>query len=65
MMQYSKVEISGVNTRDLKALSEDKKMELLAKVKQGDKKGEGRAYSGKPSPCFKRDSEIHVKRDTS
>ena len=37
MMQYSKVEISGVNTRDLKVLSEDKKMELLVKVKQGDK----------------------------
>lgn len=46
MMQYSKVEISGVNTRDLKVLSEDKKMELLAKVKQGDKKARDELIRG-------------------
>ncbi len=46
MMQYSKVEISGVNTRDLKVLSEDKKMELLAKVKQGDKKARDELIQG-------------------
>ncbi len=36
-MQYNKVEISGVNTASLKILSEEKKLELLKKVKQGDK----------------------------
>lgn len=36
-MQYNKVEISGVNTSKLKVLSEDKKMELLKRVKAGDK----------------------------
>lgn len=36
-MQYNKVEISGVNTSKLKVLSEEKKMELLNKIKQGDK----------------------------
>lgn len=46
MMQYSKVEISGFNTRDLIVLSEDKKMELLAKVKQGDKKARDELIQG-------------------
>lgn len=36
-MQYNKVEISGVNTAKLKVLSEDKKIELLKKMKNGDK----------------------------
>lgn len=36
-MQYNKVEISGVNTAKLKVLSEDKKTELLKKMKNGDK----------------------------
>ena len=36
-MQYNKVEISGVNTASLKILSEEKKLELLKKIKEGDK----------------------------
>lgn len=36
-MQYNKVEISGVNTKDLKVLSEEKKTELLKKVRNGDR----------------------------
>ncbi len=36
-MQYNKVEISGVNTSKLKVLSEEKKTELLKKVRNGDK----------------------------
>lgn len=36
-MQYNKVEISGVNTNDLKVLTEAEKQELLKKAKNGDK----------------------------
>lgn len=36
-MQFNKVEISGVNTSKLKVLSEEKKTELLKKIKEGDK----------------------------
>ena len=36
MVQSGKVEICGVNTAKLKVLSEDKKTELLARVKKGD-----------------------------
>lgn len=35
-MQYNKVEICGVNTADLKLLSEDEKMALLRRVREGD-----------------------------
>lgn len=35
-MQYNKVEICGVNTSKLKVLTEDEKMELLRRVKNGD-----------------------------
>ena len=35
-MYFIKVEISGVNTSKLKVLKEAEKMELLARVKQGD-----------------------------
>ncbi|MGN0701317.1 MAG: RNA polymerase sporulation sigma factor SigG [Oscillospiraceae bacterium] len=35
-MYFNKVEISGVNTSKLKVLREHEKMELLAKIKQGD-----------------------------
>lgn len=35
-MQYNKVEICGVNTSKLKVLTEDQKMELLRRVKNGD-----------------------------
>ena len=37
VMQFNKVEISGVNTSKLKVLSEEKKTELLKKIKAGDK----------------------------
>ena len=36
-MQYSKVEICGVNTAKLKVLKEKEKMELLRRVRQGDR----------------------------
>ena len=36
-MQFNKDEISGVNTSKLKVLSEEKKTELLKKIKAGDK----------------------------
>ncbi len=35
-MQYSKVEICGVNTAKLKLLKEKEKMELLRRIRQGD-----------------------------
>ena len=37
-MQYSKVEICGVNTSKLPVLKEKEKTELLKRVKNGDKK---------------------------
>ena len=37
-MQYNKVEISGVNTNELKTLKESEKLELLKKAHSGDKK---------------------------
>lgn len=36
-MQYGKVEISGVNTNDLRVLSESEKLELLKRARCGDK----------------------------
>ena len=35
-MYYNKVEICGVNTSDLKVLTDDQKRALLIKVKEGD-----------------------------
>ena len=37
-MYYNKVEISGVNTSQLKVLKESEKTELLKKIKDGDRK---------------------------
>lgn len=45
-MQYNKVEISGVNTDDLIVLKESEKMELLRRVKQGDKKAREQLING-------------------
>ena len=35
-MYYNKVEICGVNTSDLKVLSDEEKRELLLRTRQGD-----------------------------
>lgn len=45
-MQYNKVEISGVNTAELPVLKEAKKLELLKKVKEGDKKAREELING-------------------
>lgn len=45
-MQYNKVEISGVNTDDLVILKEAEKMELLKRVKTGDKKAREQLING-------------------
>jgi RNA polymerase sporulation-specific sigma factor len=45
-MQYNKVEICGVNTSKLKVLTEKEKMELLRRVKEGDKKARDELISG-------------------
>lgn len=37
-MQFNKVEICGINTNKLKVMSDDEKIRLLRRVKQGDKK---------------------------
>lgn len=42
-MQYGKVEICGVNTANLKVLSEERKRELLNIIKHGDEKESKRA----------------------
>ncbi len=45
-MYYSKVEICGVNTSNLKTLSSDEKRELLIKSKNGDTKARERLIDG-------------------
>ncbi len=45
-MQFNKVEICGVNTSNLKVLKEKEKMELLAKIKDGDMKARDELISG-------------------
>ncbi len=45
-MQYNKVEISGINTADLKVLSESETRELLIKTKQGDKAARDKLIRG-------------------
>ncbi len=45
-MQYNKVEISGVNTGDLKVLTEDEKLELLSRARNGDKKAREELING-------------------
>ena len=46
MVSCGKVEICGVNTAKLKVLSEEKKTELLAKVKQGDEQAREELING-------------------
>lgn len=45
-MYYNKVEISGVNTSQLKVLKESEKMELLQKIKNGDMNAREELISG-------------------
>ena len=45
-MQYSKVEISGVNTNELKVLTEQQKLELLQRTRNGDKKARDELIKG-------------------
>ncbi len=45
-MQFSKVEICGVNTANIKVLKEKEKMELLLRIKQGDKKARDELING-------------------
>lgn len=45
-MQYSKVEICGVNTAKLKVLKEKEKIELLKKIKEGDAAARDKLISG-------------------
>ena len=45
-MQFNKVEICGVNTAKLKVLKESQKIELLKKVKEGDKNARDELVNG-------------------
>ena len=45
-MQYNKVEISGVNTDELTVLKESEKIELLKRIKQGDKQAREQLIKG-------------------
>ena len=45
-MQYGKVKICGVNTSELKLLSEKEKIELLKKVKEGSKSAREKLING-------------------
>lgn len=45
-MQYSKVEICGINTSELKVLKESEKMELLRKAHNGDKEARDKLING-------------------
>ena len=46
MQYYNKVEICGINTSELKTLSEKEKMELLKKAQSGDKKARDKLVFG-------------------
>jgi RNA polymerase sporulation-specific sigma factor len=45
-MYYNKVEISGINTADLKVLKEAEKMQLLEKIKDGDMRAREELING-------------------
>ena len=45
-MQYSKVEICGVNTAKLKVLKEKEKLELLKRIKEGDSRARDELING-------------------
>lgn len=45
-MQFSKVEICGVNTANLKVLKEKEKLELLARIKDGDMRAREELING-------------------
>ncbi len=45
-MQYEKVKISGINTSELKTLSEKEKIKLLKLIKNGDKKAREKLING-------------------
>lgn len=45
-MQYNRVEICGINTSKLKVLKESEKVELLKRVKQGDKRAREELING-------------------
>lgn len=45
-MAFCKVEICGVNTAKLKTIKEKEKMELLARIKQGDKSARDKLVNG-------------------
>ena len=45
-LQYNRVEICGINTSKLKVLKESEKVELLKRVKQGDKRAREELISG-------------------
>ena len=45
-MQYSKVEICGVDTSKLRVLKEKEKLELLKKIREGDKSAREKLING-------------------
>lgn len=45
-MQYNKVEISGINTAELKLLTEDETKDLLRKTKEGDEQAREKLIQG-------------------
>ena len=63
-LYYNKVEISGVNTSQLKVLKENEKMELLKKVKNGDMQARERltSESGKEPTIEEIAKEIGAER---
>ena len=46
IVQYNKVEICGLNTADIKLLTEKEKSELLRKSKSGDRKARDELVKG-------------------
>ena len=45
-MQYNKVEISGINTAELKLLTEDETKDLLRRTKEGDEQAREKLIQG-------------------
>lgn len=61
-MQYSKVEICGVDTSKLRVLKEKEKLELLKKIREGDKSAREKTDKRQFAPCVKCDSAFYKPR---
>ena len=62
---YNKVEICGVNTANLKVLSENEKIRLLKRMHEGRSESAGRAGKRQSTTGFERYSALYTARGKS